>query len=197
MYIYVYIYMYSMYIGIQLRLSSVCFLFTIFELLSSIGKERRTFYSQVEELPLIVPGIQEENRIDLDCIYCFNSSLTKTFINTVVLSWILYCLNLSLSSITKLCIFSYFYLFTSFIYFILFFFFLFFCTLGYTPIWSSENLNDSRDKRWTTSGNLFMAHLLRAIWREDHEIDSAVEARCVRQNSVDSSCTVLVDVLIP
>lgn len=27
------------------------------------------------------------------------------------------------------------------------FFFLFFCTLGYTPIWSSENLNDSRDKR--------------------------------------------------
>lgn len=149
MYIYVYIYMYSMYIGIQLRLSSVCFLFTIFELLSSIGKERRTFYSQVEELPLIVPGIQEENRIDLDCIYCFNSSLTKTFINTVVLSWILYCLNLSLSSITKLCIFSYFYLFTSFIYFILFFFFffLFFCTLGYTPIWSSENLNDSRDKR--------------------------------------------------
>lgn len=26
----------------------------------------------------------------------------------------------------------------------LFYFFLFFCTLRYTPIWSSENLNDSR-----------------------------------------------------
>ena len=60
--------MYSMYIGIQLRLSSVCFLFTIFELLSSIGKERRTFYSRVEELPPTVPAIQEENSIDLDFV---------------------------------------------------------------------------------------------------------------------------------
>lgn len=123
-YIYVYIYMYSMYIGIQLRLSSVCFLFTIFELLSSIGKERRTFYSQVEELPLIVPGMQEENRIDLDCRYCFNSSLTKTFINTVVLSWILYCLNLSLPSIIKIV---HIFIFL-FIYFFYLLYSIFFCS---------------------------------------------------------------------
>ena len=64
-------------VGIQLRLSSVCFLFTIFELLSSIGKERRTFYSRVEELPPTVPAIQEENRIDLDfCSLCLSLSLS-------------------------------------------------------------------------------------------------------------------------
>lgn len=49
-----------MYIGIQLRLSSLC-LFTIFELLSSIGKERRTFYSRVVKSPPIVPVIQQAN----------------------------------------------------------------------------------------------------------------------------------------
>lgn len=54
--VYIFIYMYSMYIGIQLRLSSLC-LITIFELLSSIGKERRTFYSRVVEPPPIVPVI--------------------------------------------------------------------------------------------------------------------------------------------
>lgn len=47
-----------MYIGIQLCLSSLC-LFTIFELLSSIGKERRTFYSRVVKSPPIVPVIQQ------------------------------------------------------------------------------------------------------------------------------------------
>lgn len=51
-----------MYIGIQLRLSSLC-LFTIFELLSSIGKERRTFYSQVAKSPLIVPVIQQTDSL--------------------------------------------------------------------------------------------------------------------------------------
>lgn len=49
-----------MYIGIQLRLSSLC-LFTIFELLSSIGKERRTFYSRAVKSPPIVPVIQQAN----------------------------------------------------------------------------------------------------------------------------------------
>lgn len=54
--------MYSMYIGIQLRLSSLC-LFTIFELLSSIGKERRTFYSRVVKSPPIVPVIQQTDSL--------------------------------------------------------------------------------------------------------------------------------------
>lgn len=45
-----------MYIGIQLRLASFC-LFTIFELLSSIGKERKTFYSRVVKPLPIVPVI--------------------------------------------------------------------------------------------------------------------------------------------
>jgi len=52
------VYIYNVCIGIQLRLSSFC-LFTIFELLSSIGKERRTFYSQVVRSPPIVPVIQQ------------------------------------------------------------------------------------------------------------------------------------------
>jgi len=52
------VYIYNVCIGIQLRLSSLC-LFTIFELLSSIEKERRTFYSQVVRSPPIVPVIQQ------------------------------------------------------------------------------------------------------------------------------------------
>lgn len=48
-----------MYIGIQLRLASFC-LFTIFELLSSIGKERKTFYSRVVKPLPIVPVIQQK-----------------------------------------------------------------------------------------------------------------------------------------
>jgi len=40
-------------------------------------------------------------------------------------------------------------------------------------------------------------YLLQATWQEDRETDSAAEERCARQNFADSSCIVLVSVLIP